>query len=527
MTISTSSLRNLPPKQALLLLLAEKAQRTKRQKEREAQAAAMRVARRRYVDLGDESSSEPPQAFDIPSVVLDRNHPISDLYYKKARFKVYWGGRGSVKSWGSAEALIRLAAALPLRIMCCREYMTSIKQSSWRLLKDMIYRLGLESWFTITDSSIRSRAGAEFFFVGLHNNEHGIRSVEGVDICLVEEAQTVGDTSWQSLLPTIRKPGSEIWVMFNMREEHDATYQRFVVQLKDDPDAIIHFINHDSNPFFPEELRRQMERDKKFDYDLYEHIWRGKPRKRSNAIILGGKYVVEDFDDQLWRKADRLLFGGDFGFADDPSTLIRSFMLEVDKMDGMPVYDLYIEYEAYDHHVELLDMAAFYAGGDSITTPNKSWPGVPGAREWPIKADSARPETISYLRGCGFNISAAEKWPGSVEDGITHLRGFRRIVIHSRCVKTAEEAYLWRYKVDQKQLDENGQPKVLPVVVDRFNHCWDAERYSLDGHIQRSGAVGSWVRLGRTDAAALGPASRAALGVGADVTQRHADGSVT
>jgi phage terminase large subunit len=122
---------------------------------------------------------------------------------------------------------------------------------------------------------------------------------------------------------------------------------------------------------------------------------------------------------------------------------------------------------------------------------------VPGARDWPIGADCARPETISHLRRKGFNISGAEKWDGSVKDGITHLRGFDEIVIHSRCVETANEARLYRYKTDPKTVDEHGNPKVLPIVIDKHNHCWDGIRYGLDGYIQRSGALGVWDRLGR------------------------------
>jgi phage terminase large subunit len=477
--------------------LAEKARRVKLRQETEL---------RRTKLLADESASSeeegPPVPRDVPSLVLDRNHPISDLYYKKARWKIYWGGRGSVKSWGSAEAIIRLSAAVPLRVLCVREYMATIKDSSYKLLKNTITRLGLDAWFDVGAGTITSRVGSEIIFKGLHNNEQGIRSTEDVDICVIEEAQSVSQASLVSLEPTIRKKGSEIWALYNLMEESDPIHQ-LMLQLLADPvanDAIIHNINYDQNPFFEDtELYGQMMRMKRADPDLYEHVWLGKPRKRSSAIILSGKYVVEDFPDDLWRKATRLLFGADFGFADDPSTLVRFFMLEADTIGGQPVYDLYIEYEAYGHHVELLDMPAFYAGGNSITTPNLEFSGVPGSRDWPIKADSARPETISHIKGQAFAISAAEKWPGSVEDGIAHLRGFRRIVIHPRCTKAAEEAYLWRYKVDQKQLDENGQPMVLPIVVDKYNHIWDAVRYGLDGYIQRSGAMGVWNRIGRAD----------------------------
>lgn len=414
-------------------------------------------------------------------MVLNKDHVLSDLYYKKARYKVYWGGRGSAKSWAIAEALVRKAAAAPLRILCTREFQSSIKDSSHKLLKDTITRLGLDPWFTVTADTIRSRVGAEFIFKGLRGNEQGIKSTEGIDIVWVEEAQTVTAGSWRTLTPTIRKAGSEIWVSYNLIDEGDATHQRFVLNPR--TNSIVHKINYDSNPYFGGELRAEMEDDKANDFHLYEHIWLGMPLRISNSVILSGKYVVEAFDDELWRKADRLLYGADFGFAQDPSTLLRMFVLSNPERSKST---LYISHEAYGVGVELDEMPQLY---DT----------VPGSRDWPIKADCSRPETISHLRGKGFNISGADKWPGSVKDGIAHLRGFDKIVIHTRCTKTAEEARLYRYKVDRVQVDEHGQPLVLPIVVDKHNHCWDGCRYGLDGYIQRSGALGVWNRLGMVD----------------------------
>lgn len=410
--------------------------------------------------------------------MLDRSHPLSDLYYKKAPYKVYWGGRGSAKSWGVAEALVRLTAALPLRVLCTREFQVSIKDSSHKVLKDTIERLGLTSWFSVTADSIKSRVGGEFIFKGLHNNDQGIRSTEGIDITWVEEAQTVTATSWRSLTPTVRrKDGSEIWVTYNLIEESDATHQRFVLQGR--PNAIVHKVNFDSNPHFPDGLREEMETDRENDYDLYEHVWLGMPLRKSNAIILNGRYRIKEFDDDLWKQADRVFYGADFGFAQDPSTLLRMFVLERPASGRA----LYVTHEAYGTGVELDEMPEFY---DS----------VPGARDWPIKADAARPETISYLARKGFAISAAEKWDGSVKDGIAHLRGYSEIIVHPRCARTAEECRLYRYKTDPKTVDERGQPLVLPVVIDKHNHCIDAMRYGLDGHIHRAGALGQWARLG-------------------------------
>lgn len=418
------------------------------------------------------SNDAPLTYLDVPSLVLNKEHVFSDLHYKQARYKVYWGGRGSAKSWAIAEALVRKAAALPVRILCVREYQNSIKDSSHKLLKDTIARLGLQSWFTVTDKSITSRCGAEFMFKGLFSNEDGIKSTEGVDIVWVEEAHSVSEASWRSLTPTIRKDGSEIWVCFNLRTEQDPAYQRFVVNRR--TDSIVHKVNYDSNPYFGGVLRQEMEDDKARDFHLYEHIWLGYPLKISKAIIFSDKYTSEVIDPVLHKQADRMLLGADFGFAQDPSTLLRMFIID---------RTLYIEHEAYGVGVELDDMPAFYDR-------------VPGARLWPIKADGARPETISYLRRQGFNISAAAKWDGSVKDGITHMRGFTKIVVDPRCTGTLNEMRLYSYKVDSKQVDESGQPMVLPVIVDKWNHCIDAARYGLDGYIQRSGSLGVWEKLG-------------------------------
>ncbi|MBG3121034.1 PBSX family phage terminase large subunit, partial [Proteus mirabilis] len=200
----------------------------------------------------------------------------------------------------------------------------------------------------------------------------------------------------------------------------------------------------------------------RLDSATYAWIWEGAYLENSDKQVLANKYVVQSFPDDLWQKADRLLFGADFGFAKDPNTLLRQFILND---------CLYIEYEVYGIGVELDHMPAFY---DKI----------PESRKWPIKADSARPETISYLKRQGFNISAAKKWQGSVEDGITHLRGFKQIIIHPRCKETAKEARLYSYKTDRIT------GEVLPVIEDKNNHCWDAVRYGLDGYITQKSNAG-------------------------------------
>lgn len=388
--------------------------------------------------------------------------------FRPARYKVFYGGRGGAKSWGIARALVLIAASSKKTIVCAREVQNTMRDSVHKLLRNQIEALGLSPWFKITENSIRSSAGSEFVFKGLRvDGAQGLKSSEAIDICWIEEAQNVSQASWETLIPTIRSDDSEIWISFNPDEESDPTYQRFVV--KPPPEAVVVEINYDDNPWFPDVLRREMEYCRSVDFDAYMHIWRGKPRKISAAAIFADRVVVEAFRDDLWEQADRLFYGADFGFSTDPSTLIRFFVLG---------NNLYISHEAYGVGVELDDMPAFYDA-------------VPGSRQWPIGADCARPETISYLARQGFRIYAAEKWPGSVEDGITHIRRFEKIVIHERCKNMADEASLYSYKVDAKT------NQVLPLVVDKHNHCWDAVRYGLDGYIQRAGEDKVWEKLAK------------------------------
>lgn len=387
--------------------------------------------------------------------------------FQPKRYKTFHGGRGGAKSWAAARALVIMAASKKLRILCTREVQNSIKDSVHKLLKDQIEMLGLNPWFRITNESITSASGSEFLFKGLRFDPLGIKSTEGVDICWVEEAQSVSSDSWAILIPTIRKEGSEIWVTFNPGEESDPTYQRFIVTPPDD--SITVEVNYYDNPYLPDTLRKEMEYCKRVDYEAYEHIWLGKPKSISDSVIFRNRYRVEAFPDDLWMQADRLFFGADFGFANDPSTLIRMFMIDT---------RLYIEYEAYGVGVELDEMPQFY---DSI----------PEVRKWPIKGDNSRPETISYLARQGFSIDAAAKWKGSVEDGVTYLKGFEEIIIHERCKHTADEFRHYSYKVDKKTGD------ILPIIVDKFNHCIDAIRYGLDGYITSSDSLGTWAQLGK------------------------------
>ena len=366
--------------------------------------------------------------------------PFAELY-SPHRYKVFYGGRGSGKSWAVARALIAMADFGRVRILCCREVQNSIRDSSYQTLKDTAERMGLFDRFDFKESEIEhKRTGSRFIFSGLLRNENSIRSKEGIDICWIEEASSVSRKSWDVLIPTIRKPGSELWLTFNPLTVDDPTNDFLEAP---PPGAYVRKVNYTDNPYFPEVLREQMEWDKANDYEKYLHIWEGFPLTISGAQIFRGKYVVEAIPDDLWKQADRLFFGADFGFARDPSTLVRCFILD---------NCLYIDHEAYGVGVEIDEMPQLYRS-------------VPESTKWPIKADCARPETISYLKRHGFTIEGAEKWPESIEEGINFIRSFDKVIIDPRCVHTADEFRLYAYKTDRLT------GEVLPVVLDKNNHC--------------------------------------------------------
>lgn len=369
-------------------------------------------------------------------------------FNRDSRYKIAFGGRGSGKSWAFARMLLLRAAREPTRVLCARELQISIKDSVHRLLADQVHELGLTDIFDVGQSYLRGKNGSEFIFKGLRHNAGEIKSMEGINVCWVEEAQAVSDSSWKLLIPTIRAPGSEIWISFNPDQETDPTYQRFVSNKP--PRSIVTRVNYTENPWFPAELELERSHMERTDPDAYAHVWLGECRTYTHAQVLKGKWAVEPFEPQLnW---DGPYYGADWGYAQDPTVLTRCWIKE--RM-------LFVEYEAYGIEVALDDTPELFDR-------------VPGSRNAVIRADSARPETIRHLRDLGFDsLTAAKKWPGSVEDGVEFLRSFERIIIHPRCKHAADEARFWSFKVDRLTED------VLPVLKPGNDHVWDSVRYAL------------------------------------------------
>jgi len=203
--------------------------------------------------------------------------------FEPHRYKVAYGGRGSGKSWGFARALIIQAAQKQLRILCAREIQRSIKQSVHQLLSDQIQAMGYGAFYEILENEIRGKNGSQITFTGLANNTvESIKSYEGVDICWCEESQTISKRSWDILIPTIRKPNSEIWVSFNPDLDTDDTYQRFVVNPPED--SIVEKVNYADNPWFPNVLEQERLHSKANNPD-YENIWEGECKSAVDGAI--------------------------------------------------------------------------------------------------------------------------------------------------------------------------------------------------------------------------------------------------
>ena len=369
------------------------------------------------------------------------------LFDESLRYIAIKGGRGSAKSHSVAEALVIRAAQKPLRMLCTREIQKSIKDSVKRLLDDKIKKVNLEGFYTITDTEIRGKNGSLFLFAGLRTNPESVKSTEGIDICWVEEAQTVSQKSLDILIPTIRKEGSQIIFTWNPNLSTDPVDAMFS-QDKLPPDSKLLHVNWDQNPWFPETLKKEMEYDKTRDIDKYLHVWEGAYLANSETRVFKN-WTIDEFeapDDAVHR------FGADWGFAVDPTVLVRCHIIG---------RTLYIDHEAY-------------MVGCEITNTPELFLTVPESEKYPIVADSARPETISYMRQHGFpKIMSAVKGAKSLEEGIEWLKSYD-IVVHPRCKHTIDELTHYSYKVDP--LTNN----ILPQVEDKHNHVIDALRYACE-----------------------------------------------
>lgn len=367
-----------------------------------------------------------------------------------ARYKGVYGGRGSGKSHALAELMIeRHILDQRTRSVCIREVQQSLAQSCKRLLEDKIQEMGAGAYFDVQRDMIRASKGdGGIVFQGMQNHTaESIKSLEGYDVAWVEEAQSLSQRSLDLLRPTIRKEQSEMWFSWNPRHPTDPIDS--FLRCNNRPDgAVVIEVNPEDNPWFPEVLKRELEYDRRRDPDKYLHVWRGGYLRNSQARVFSN-WRIEEFD----TPNDAIFYlGADWGYASDPTTLVRCYIIE---------RTLYVDYEAY-------------AIGCRIEDTPKLFSEIPDANRWTIVADSARPETIDYMRRNGFpTIIGAIKGENSVKDGVEWLKSFD-IVVHPRCIHTSDELTHYAWKTDPLT------DRVLPILEDKKNHVIDALRYACE-----------------------------------------------
>lgn len=386
----------------------------------------------------------------VSSDILEIETPAVFLPLLEAsRYKGAWGGRGSGKSHFFAELLIERCIMGKTDAVCVREVQRSLQQSVKKLLESKIEALGVGKHFDVKLDYIGTPYGGRIIFQGMQNHTADtIKSLEGYDVAWVEEAQSLSQRSLDLLRPTIRKPGSELWFSWNPNLETDPVDSLLRGETPP-PGAVVVKANYRDNPWLPEVLADELAYDQRRDPDKFAHVWLGEYQRNSEARVFRN-WKIEEFD----VKPEWILRqGADWGFSVDPSVLVQCAIVG---------RTLYVPHEAYR------------VGCDIDFLPDL-FRTVPEAERWATVADSARPETISYMQRHGFpKMLAAIKGAKSLEEGVEFLKSFD-IVVHPRCKHLIDELTLYSYETDPL----TGQ--VMPKLADKDNHVIDALRYACEG----------------------------------------------
>lgn len=383
------------------------------------------------------------------SVLTPSIPEVFEPLLQPARYKGAHGGRGSGKSHFFGELWLGENVTNKLDFVCLRETLKSLEFSVKKLLESKIEQHNAGAYFEVQDRRILSARGGVTIFEGMQNHTaDSIKSLEGFDRAWFEEAQNASDKSLTLLRPTIRKPNSQLWFGWNPKKPTDPIDQLLRGETLPTGSIVVK-ANYMDNPWLPQELREEMEYDRRRDLDKYLHVWEGEYERNSETRVFKN-WRVEEFDvepDWVMRQ------GADWGYSVDPSVLTQCAIVGK---------TLYIPHEAYMVGCEIDALPDLFMQ-------------VPDSEKWPITADNARPETISYMRRNGFKrIFSAVKGARSLEEGVEFLRSFD-IVVHPRCKHTIDELTHYSYKTDPL----TGQ--VLSVLEDKNNHVIDALRYACEG----------------------------------------------
>ncbi len=376
-----------------------------------------------------------------------------------ARYKAIHGGRGSGKSRFFASLLVEEQISDNIDAVCLRQVQKSLEFSVKREIEAAIESMNAGAYFEVQDKRILSMRGGVTIFEGLQNHTAtSIQSLARFKRAWVEEAQDLTQFSLDILRPTIREEWvnddgvmetSQIWFSWNPRKAEDAV-DAFMRSGTPPKSAIVVKSNWSDNPWFPQVLTDEREHDlRTASAAKYAWIWSGAYLQADEDLVFRN-WRVEEFDTDdgaLYR------YGADWGFSIDPSVLVRCYL------SGRR---LFVDYEAYQVGCEIDRLP------DLFLT-------VPQSEKWPITADSARPETISYMKRNGFpRMAAAIKGAKSLEEGVAFLQGLE-VIVHPRCVHTIDELSTYAYQKDKA----TGKP--IPILEDKNNHVIDALRYACEG----------------------------------------------
>jgi len=331
-----------------------------------------------------------------------------------------------------------------IRVACFREFQNSIAESSHQLLSDLIKQYGFTD-FEITKNSILNQAtGSDFIFKGLWQNEQSVKSIEGIDIAWVEEAQTVSRESLEVLTPTVRKPGSQIIYTYNRLLEDDPVHTRLVVEGR--PDTLIINVNYDiaiKYGMIPDVILKEIEDDKKNRPALYKHKWLGEPNSLERKIYKDWAII-----DEIPHEARLEVRGLDFGFSNDP-TVIQ----DIYKYNGGFIIDERLRQKGM-HNDRIAQFINNLEDSNIL-----------------VIADSAEPKSIEEIAAFGVNIIGAQKGQGSVKRGIDFVQS-HKISLTKRSINTIKSYRNYLYKTDR-------DGKILNEPDHAYSDEMDAIRYGM------------------------------------------------
>jgi phage terminase large subunit len=369
------------------------------------------------------------------------------LFDSDWREAAVYGGRYSLKSHTVGRILLLRARAAKKRVACFREYQNSIADSSYQLLLDLIQHYWWTEYKATDNSIVNTITGSDFLFKGLHHNEQSVKSIEGIDLAWVEEAQTISNNSLEVLTPTVRKPGSQLIYTYNRLTEEDPIHKRLVIEGR--PNTLLINANYDialKYGWMPDVIKDELEDDKAHRPSLYKHKWLGEPNTSEGRIYTNWQII-----DDIPHEARLERRGLDFGYSIDPSAIVDIYYY-----NGGYIWDEQL-YRKGLSNKQIADVI------NNLPHP-----------ETLVIADSAEPKSIDELHMYGVNVLPAQKGQGSVTQGIQYVQS-KQMSTTRRSVNLIGEYqnYLWMY-------DKDGQPVTPNKPAPGRDHAMDAGRYGME-----------------------------------------------